>query len=54
MFNHLFVRSDALARQLLAPLVEERRRYLTHCAEQGMSKRIPRVKVDFCYQSQNA
>jgi site-specific recombinase XerD len=45
MFDHLFVRSDALTRQLSAPLVDERRRYLTHCAEQGMSKRILRVKA---------
>ena len=28
MFNQLFSRSDALTRQLSAPLVEERRRYL--------------------------
>jgi predicted metal-dependent enzyme (double-stranded beta helix superfamily) len=36
MFGNLFVRSDALARQVSAPLVDERRRYLVHCAEQGM------------------
>jgi hypothetical protein len=47
MFDHLFVRSDALTRQLSAPLVDERRRYLTHCAEQGMSKSILRVKARF-------
>jgi hypothetical protein len=45
MFDHLFVRSDALTRQLSAPLVDERRRYLTHCVEQGMSKRTLRVKA---------
>lgn len=45
MFDFLFVRSDALTRQLSAPLVDERRRYLTHCAEQGMSKCILRVKA---------
>jgi hypothetical protein len=28
MFNELFFRSDALTRQLSAPLVEERRQYL--------------------------
>ncbi len=37
MFNQLFSRSDALTRQLSAPLVEERRQYLTHCAVQGMT-----------------
>jgi hypothetical protein len=45
MFDHLFVRSDALTRQLSAPLVDERRRYLTHCAEQGMSRCVLRVKA---------
>lgn len=38
MFNQLFFRSDALTRQLSAPLVDERRQYLAHCAAQGMSK----------------
>jgi integrase/recombinase XerD len=38
MFDQLFVRSDALTRQLSAPLVDERRQYLAHCGEQGMSK----------------
>jgi len=28
MFNQLFFRSDALTRQLSAPLVDERRQYL--------------------------
>jgi hypothetical protein len=28
MFNQLFSRSDALTRQLSAPLVDERRQYL--------------------------
>lgn len=45
MFDYLFVRSDALTRQLSAPLVDERRRYLTRCAEQGMSKGTLRVKA---------
>jgi site-specific recombinase XerD len=38
MFDQLFFRSDALTRQLSAPLVDERRQYLSHCAAQGMSK----------------
>ncbi len=38
MFDQLFERSDAMARQLSAPLVEERRQYLAYCAEQGMAK----------------
>lgn len=38
MFDQLFFRSDALTRQLSAPLVDERRQYLTHCAVQGMTK----------------
>jgi len=37
MFSQLFFRSDALARQLSAPLVYERGQYLNHCAAQGMS-----------------
>lgn len=45
MFDHVFVRSDALTRQLSAPLVDERGRYLTHCAEHGMSNRTLRVKA---------
>jgi len=44
MFNQLFFRSDALTRQLSAPLVDERRQYLAHCA-QGMSKCTPRMKA---------
>jgi hypothetical protein len=38
MFDQLFFRSDALTRQLSAPLVDERRQYLALCAAQGMSK----------------
>lgn len=45
MFSQLFFRSDALARQLSAPLVYERGQYLTHCAAQGMSKSILRGKA---------
>jgi integrase/recombinase XerD len=37
MFEKLFERSHALKRQLAGPLVEERRRYLMHCAGQGMA-----------------
>jgi len=44
MFNELFFRSDALTRQLSAPLVEERRQYLAECASQGMSRRSLRDK----------
>jgi hypothetical protein len=45
MFNQLFFRSDALTRQLSAPLVDERRQYLAHCAAQGMSKHTLRMKA---------
>jgi hypothetical protein len=45
MFNQLFFRSDALTRQLSAPLIDERRRYLAHCATQGMSRRTLRIKA---------
>jgi integrase/recombinase XerD len=45
MFNQLFFRSDALTRQLSAPLVDERRQYLAHCATQGMSKCTLEVKA---------
>jgi site-specific recombinase XerD len=45
MFNQLFFRSDALTRQLSAPLVDERRQYLAHCAAQGMSKCTLRMKA---------
>jgi integrase/recombinase XerD len=44
MFNQLFSRSDALTRQLSAPLVEERRRYLAQCAAEGMSMETLRMK----------
>ncbi len=45
MFNQLFFRSDALTRQLSAPLVDERRQYLALCAAQGMSKCTLEVKA---------
>ena len=44
MFNQLFSRSDALTRQLSAPLVEERRQYLAECVSQGMSRTTLRAK----------
>ena len=45
MFNRLFVRSDALTRQLSAPFADERRQYLANCKEQGMSQRTLRSKA---------
>ncbi len=45
MLDQLFVRSDALTRQLSAPLVDERRQYLAQCAAQGMARRTLRVKA---------
>jgi integrase/recombinase XerD len=45
MFDQLFVRSDALTRYLSAPLTEERRQYLTHCAVQGMTKSTLEAKA---------
>ena len=38
MFNQLFRRPHALARHRNGPLAEERRRYLSHCAEQQMTR----------------
>jgi integrase/recombinase XerD len=45
MLEQLFFRSDALTRQLSAPLVDERRQYLAQCATQGMTRRTLRVKA---------
>lgn len=45
MLEQLFFRSDALTRQLSAPLVDERRQYLAQCAAQGMARRTLRVKA---------
>ena len=45
MFDQLFFRSDALTRQLSAPLVDVRRQYLAQCAAQGMSKCTLEVKA---------
>lgn len=43
MFEQLFERPHALARQRNGPLAEERRRYLVHCAEQRMAPRTLRL-----------
>jgi integrase/recombinase XerD len=43
MFEQLFERPHALARQRNGPAVEERLRYLAHCAEQQMARRTLRV-----------
>jgi integrase/recombinase XerD len=45
MFKELFFRSDALTRQVSAPLVDERRQYLARCASQGMSRKTLRDKA---------
>jgi hypothetical protein len=45
MFDQLFFRSDALTRQLSAPLVDEHRQYLAQCLAQGMSKCTLRMKA---------
>lgn len=45
MLEQLFFRSDALACQLSAPLVDERRQYLAQCAAQGITRRTLRVKA---------
>lgn len=45
MFDQLFVRSEVLTRQLSAPLVDERRQYLTHCAVRGMTKSTLEAKA---------
>lgn len=46
MFDRLFERSHALARHLSGALVDERRRYLVHCAEQAMAKSTLRRIAD--------
>jgi hypothetical protein len=45
MFDQLFVRSGALTCELSAPLLDERRQYLTHCAVQGMTKFIEKLWI---------
>jgi hypothetical protein len=47
MFSQLFLRSDAITRQLSAPLAYERGQYLNHCTAQGMSKKTLREKARF-------
>src|SRR5262249_37320294 len=42
MFEQLFVRTPALARQRNGPLAEERGRYLVHCADHQPAPRTPR------------
>jgi site-specific recombinase XerD len=42
MFQQLFERPHALRRQLTSPLLEERQRYLTHCADQGKARQTLR------------
>jgi len=43
MFEQLFERVDALARQRSGPLLEERWRYLCHLADQGMTRKTLRL-----------
>ncbi len=43
MFAQLFERPHALARQRNGPLADDRRRYLTHCADQQMARRTLRL-----------
>lgn len=43
MFEQFFERSHALIRQRSAPLAGERRRYILHCIEQGMSRSSVRL-----------
>jgi integrase/recombinase XerD len=38
VYTHLFTRDRAIHRYLTAPLLDERLRYLTHCAAQGMAR----------------
>jgi site-specific recombinase XerD len=42
VFEQLFERPHALARQLSGPLADDRRRYLAHCAGQQMARRTLR------------
>jgi integrase/recombinase XerD len=46
MFDQLFERSHTLIRQRTAPLADERRRYMIHCAEQGLAKRTLRLRAE--------
>jgi len=46
MFDQMFKRPHAIVRQLSGRLVEERRRYLAHCAELGMAARTLRLTAE--------
>ena len=46
MFEQLFERSHALTRQHSAPLADERRLYMIHCASQGMAKSTLRLTAE--------
>jgi hypothetical protein len=46
MFDQLFERPHALIRQRNAPLADERRRCMIHCAEQGLAKRTLRLRAE--------
>jgi hypothetical protein len=50
MFDQLFFRSDALTRQLSAPLVDERRQYLAYVRHKECPSVPWRPKLAFCYQ----
>src|SRR5258708_7177253 len=47
MFDQLFERSHALARQRSGPLLEERQRHLVHLANQGMARRTLRLTANY-------
>lgn len=47
MFHELFTRSDALQRQRVGPLAEDRDRYLSHLAHQGMARSSLRNLAEF-------
>jgi site-specific recombinase XerD len=47
MFHKLFTRSDALQRQRVGPLAEDRGRYLSHLADQGMARSSLRAVAEF-------
>lgn len=46
MFEQLFERSHVLTRQHSAPLADERRLYMIHCASQGMAKSTLRLTAE--------
>ena len=45
MFTQLYRSPAAIARQLSAPYLDERTRYLVHCARQGYSKATLQLKA---------